>query len=96
MATNRASRTRRTIGTLLALTRARPDLHVTWVVLAATDARAGEARSSAEQFLAGAGNAKVLVHEFRDGFLPYLGGEVKEVFEALKAIEPDLILFQLP
>ena len=96
MATNRASRTRRTIGTLLALTRARPDLHVTWVVLAATDARAGEARSSAEQFLAGAGNAEVLGHEFRDGFLPYLGGEVKEVFEALKAVEPDLILFQLP
>jgi LmbE family N-acetylglucosaminyl deacetylase len=79
-------------GTLLALTRARPDLHVTWVVLAATDARAGEARSSAEQFLAGAGSAEVLVHEFRDGFLPYLGGEVKEVFESLKSVQPDLVL----
>jgi LmbE family N-acetylglucosaminyl deacetylase len=79
-------------GTLLALTRALPDLHVTWVVLAASDARAEEARSSAEQFLAGAGSAEVVVHEFRDGFLPYLGGEVKEVFESLKAVEPDLVL----
>jgi LmbE family N-acetylglucosaminyl deacetylase len=79
-------------GMLLALTRARPDLHVTWVVLAASDARAEEARSSAEQFLARAGSAEVVVHEFRDGFLPYLGGEVKEVFESLKAVEPDLVL----
>jgi LmbE family N-acetylglucosaminyl deacetylase len=79
-------------GTLLALIRARPDLHVTWVVLAASDARAREARSSAEQFLAGAGSAEVLVHEFRDGFLPYLGREVKEVFERLKVVEPDLVL----
>ena len=29
---------------------------------------------------------------FRDGFLPYVGGEVKEVFEGLKAVEPDLVL----
>jgi LmbE family N-acetylglucosaminyl deacetylase len=79
-------------GTLLALTRARPGLHVTWVVLAASDARAEEARSSAEQFLVRAGTAEVVVHEFRDGFLPYLGGEVKEVFESLKAVEPDLVL----
>jgi LmbE family N-acetylglucosaminyl deacetylase len=79
-------------GTLLALTHARPDLHVTWVVLAAPDARGEEARSSAEQFLAAAGSAEVLVHQFRDGFLPYSGGEVKEVFETLKAVEPDVIL----
>jgi LmbE family N-acetylglucosaminyl deacetylase len=79
-------------GTLLALTHARPDLHVTWVVLAAPDARDEEARSSAEQFLAAAGSAEVLVHQFRDGFLPYSGGEVKEVFETLKAVEPDVIL----
>jgi LmbE family N-acetylglucosaminyl deacetylase len=79
-------------GTLLALTRARPDLHITWVVLAAPDSRAEEAKSSAEQFLAAADSAEVFVHEFRDGFLPYVGGQVKEVFESLKAVEPDLIL----
>jgi LmbE family N-acetylglucosaminyl deacetylase len=36
--------------------------------------------------------AKVRIHEFRDGFLPWSGLEVKEAFEALKAeISPDLV-----
>jgi LmbE family N-acetylglucosaminyl deacetylase len=78
-------------GTLLALTRSRP-LHVTWVVIAASGARAEEARESANAFLADAADADVRVLEFRDSFLPYLGGEVKEAFEPLKEVEPDLIL----
>lgn len=77
--------------TLLALTRARPGLSVTWVVLAAAGARADEARASAADFLADAGSSDVQVHEFRDGFLPYVGGEVKEVFEGLKPVEPDVV-----
>ncbi len=33
------------------------------------------------------------VQSFRDGFLPYLGGEVKDFFEGLKGqLQPDLIL----
>jgi LmbE family N-acetylglucosaminyl deacetylase len=78
-------------GTLLALTRSRP-LHVTWVVIAASGARAEEARESANEFLADAADADVRVLEFRDSFLPYVGGEVKEAFETLKEVEPDLIL----
>jgi len=76
---------------ILALARARPDLDVTWVVLGATGERAREAQASAAAFLTGV-NAEVAVHEFRDGFLPYVGGEVKDVFEELKArASPDLI-----
>jgi LmbE family N-acetylglucosaminyl deacetylase len=78
-------------GTLIALTRARPGLAVTWVVLAAPGERAGEGRASAQAFLQSAGEADVRVHEFRDGFLPYLGGEVKDVFEGLKETRPDLV-----
>jgi LmbE family N-acetylglucosaminyl deacetylase len=77
--------------TLLALTRARPGLRVTWLVLAAAGERADEARASAEAFLADAGSSDIRVHEFRDGFLPYLGGEVKDVFEGLKPVDPDVI-----
>jgi LmbE family N-acetylglucosaminyl deacetylase len=34
----------------------------------------------------------VIVHSFRDGFFPYVGGEIKEVFEELKArVDPDII-----
>jgi LmbE family N-acetylglucosaminyl deacetylase len=80
-------------GTLLELIAARPELEVTWVVLAAQGGRADEARSSAAAFLDGAGAARAVVHGFRDGFLPYEGGAVKEAFEALKGeVEPDLIL----
>ena len=78
--------------TLLALTKARPEVEVTWVVLGAEGRRADEARASAELFLRGA-SSDVVVHGFRDGFFPYIGGEVKDVFEALKArLDPDLIL----
>jgi LmbE family N-acetylglucosaminyl deacetylase len=79
-------------GTMLALTRTVPGVDVTWVVLAAPGARAEEARSAAGAFLGGAGTTAVHVHEFRDGFLPYVGGEVKDVFEGLKDVRPDLVL----
>ena len=78
--------------TLLAWTRAH-SLEVTWVVLGADGVRETEARTSAEAFLGGAGTSSVVCHAFRDGFFPYVGGEVKEVFEELKAqLKPDVIL----
>ena len=61
-------------------------------MLCATGVRADEARASASAFLAEAGSADVRLHEFRDGFLPYDGGAVKEVFENLKSVEPDVVL----
>jgi len=78
-------------GTMLALTRARPGVHVTWVVLSALGRRAAEAEACARAFLGAARDADVSVHGFRDGFLPYLGAEVKEVFESLKDLAPDLV-----
>jgi LmbE family N-acetylglucosaminyl deacetylase len=80
-------------GTLLALARANPKLEVDWVVLAAEGDRADEARASAEGFLAGVATSRVEVLGFRDGFLPYLGGEVKDAFEALQGrVDPQLVL----
>ena len=79
-------------GTMLALTDERRDLEVTWVVLGAEGERAAEARASAEGFLANAGRAEVVVHGFRDAFMPYHGESVKEAFEQLKPVEPDLVL----
>ena len=79
-------------GTILALVRAHPGIRVTWVVFAASAPRADEARASAAAFLAGS-DSTVTVHGFRDGFLPYVGGEVKDLFEALKGeLDPDLVL----
>jgi LmbE family N-acetylglucosaminyl deacetylase len=78
-------------GTILTLIKSLPSVEVCWVVLSASGERAGEARRSAEAFLDGAAATEVIVHDYRDGFLPYVGGDVKQVFEDLKAFGPDLV-----
>ena len=79
--------------TLLALSRARPKVEITWVVLGAEGEREREARASAEAFMGAAAHSEVVVHGFRDGFFPYIGAEVKDVFEQLKSrLDPDVIL----
>jgi LmbE family N-acetylglucosaminyl deacetylase len=80
-------------GTLLELVRRHPGIEVTWVVLAAHGVRGDEARGSAERFLEGSSRASVELHDFRDAFFPYVGGEIKEVFEDLKGrIDPSVVL----
>ena len=78
--------------TLLALTRARPDLVVHWVVFSADARRAGEARAAAERVLAAAGERHVLIESFRDGYFPWDGAAIKDYFEDLgRRLEPDLV-----
>ncbi len=80
-------------GTLLRLLDEHDDLEVTWVVFCSTPERAGEAGRSAERFLVGAGRKRIVVHSFRDGFLPTEAARAKEQFEVLKGeVSPDLIL----
>ena len=80
-------------GTILALTGRETPVRVTWVVLSAVDEREQEARDSAAAFVKNAEQANVIIEGFRDGFFPYQGGLVKELFEALKpTVAPDLVL----
>ncbi len=63
-----------------------------WVVLSSNERRKREAEESANAFLAGAKIKTIVIKEFRDGFFPYVGGEIKEYFERLKReVDPDLI-----
>lgn len=79
-------------GTMLAL-QAAVDARVTWVVFGAEGVREDEARSGAASFLGDAASMSVECHAFRDGYFPYLGAEIKDVFERLKAqVVPDVIL----
>jgi LmbE family N-acetylglucosaminyl deacetylase len=79
-------------GTILTLLAERPGVDVTWVVLGAIGARAGEARRSAEGFLEGAGQVDVRLSGFRDAFFSSELAGVKELFEELKAaVRPDVI-----
>jgi LmbE family N-acetylglucosaminyl deacetylase len=80
-------------GTVLRLIGSLPDVEVCWVVLSAHGERADEVQASAEAFLAGVEQRKVIVGGFRDGFLPYSGGEVKQFFEDLKPIVSPHLIF---
>ena len=79
-------------GTILRLLASLPDVEVCWVVLSAHGDRVDEVHASAEAFLQGSTRRQVITRDFRDGFLPYSGGDVKQFFEDLKpTISPDLI-----
>jgi len=80
-------------GTVLRILEENPDAEVLWVVMGASGQRADEATASAKSFLARARQKEVIVKEFRDGFFPYIGAEIKGFFEELKRrCAPDLIL----
>jgi LmbE family N-acetylglucosaminyl deacetylase len=79
-------------GTLLRLIDEHPGCEIRWVVLSGNEERATEARASAADLLRGAGRADVITEAFRDGFFPYQGEAIKEVFECLKVgFTPDWI-----
>src|SRR5262245_35509307 len=80
-------------GTILELTAAPRKLEVCWVIFSSDEQRKGEALKCAEAFLKKTASRNMVIHGFRDGFLPYQGSAVKEAFEQLKAeMSPDLIL----
>ena len=79
-------------GTIFRLIEEHPDCQFHWVVFSALEKRAQEARDAAAQFAGEARLSTLLLKDFRDGFLPFVGAEVKGVFEELKtAISPDVI-----
>ena len=79
-------------GSILRLIETYPNVSVTWVVFSACGSRKTEAQTGASLFLKNVGEKKVVTHEYRDGFFPYQGWEVKEYFEQLKKkTTPDLI-----
>jgi LmbE family N-acetylglucosaminyl deacetylase len=78
-------------GTILRFRETYPECRFHWVVFSAIGVRQSEARRGAELF-AGAKVKTLLLKTFQDGFMPYVGAAVKEVFEKeLKEIRPDLI-----
>jgi LmbE family N-acetylglucosaminyl deacetylase len=80
-------------GLILDVLRQHRRVDVDWVVFSAQASREREARRSAALFLRGAARHRVAIHGFRDGFFPYDGGDIKQIFEDLKAtVSPDLVL----
>ena len=63
-----------------------------WVVFTSNEQRIQEATASANLFLKEVETKKIIIKDFRDGFLPFHGVEVKECFEQLKQeFSPDIV-----
>lgn len=78
--------------TILRLLGDRPGSRVLWIVASATADRAAEARASASAFCADAGQSDVSVCDLPDGRLPAHAPALKDLLEAAKPFDPDLIL----
>lgn len=79
-------------GTLLRLIKEYDNLDIHWIVFCSNEIRAQEAASSANSYLENVKHKQIIINKYRDGFLPYLGSEVKDYFEhMIKKISPDII-----
>src|SRR6185503_11154606 len=71
-------------GTVLRLAHENPEIEITWVVFSALGERGEEAKKSAHEFLRDVQYKQVISYQFRDGYFPYHGAEIKDIFEKLK------------
>jgi LmbE family N-acetylglucosaminyl deacetylase len=79
-------------GTILRLAQEYTGCVFHWVVFSALGVRAAEAQRAAELFAGMSAVGGPLLKTFHDGFMPFVGAEVKAVFEELKQeVSPDLI-----
>jgi LmbE family N-acetylglucosaminyl deacetylase len=79
-------------GSIIRLIRQYPNCRINWVVFSAIGIRKAEAERGAELFAGKQHLDQVHFHEFRDGFMPYVGSNVKDAFEELKrSVSPDII-----
>ncbi len=78
-------------GTILRLARQYPNCVFHWVVFSALGVRAAEAERAAALFAGTRALRGPLLKGFQDGFMPFVGAEVKATFEELKAVSPDIV-----
>lgn len=79
-------------GTILRLIEEQPNCSFYWVVFSAIGARKAEAQRAAELFVGSDRLERLFLKKFRDGFMPFVGSDVKAAFEKMKkTISPDII-----
>ncbi len=71
-------------GTILRLRESVPEAEIRWLILCSNEVRRREAIESADRFLGERSRDSIRIESFRDGYLPYSGGQVKDVFEDVK------------
>jgi LmbE family N-acetylglucosaminyl deacetylase len=79
-------------GTILGLAQRYPNCAFHWVVFSALGVREAEARRGAELFVGSRRLEGPVLKTFPDGFLPFIGAQIKTCFEEMKNVmSPDLI-----
>jgi LmbE family N-acetylglucosaminyl deacetylase len=78
-------------GTVCELLERYPDAEVDWVVLSSDRARAAEARRAARLLMGTGKGRRVSLQRFRNSFFPAYSQKIKEWFEGLKKISPDIV-----
>ena len=78
-------------GTVMQLARRYPKARFVWVTLSSDAERAAETRAAAVRLLRDAREYDVRVEEFRGSYFPSCFAELKDYFEGLKALKPDLV-----
>ena len=80
-------------GTILRLANLYPAMVVRWVVCSSSQERKVEEMNAAQMFLKNVVDKEVIIKDWRDGFLPFIGADLKNFFEDIKpSFVPDLIL----
>lgn len=79
-------------GTVLQIAAERQGAVFHWVVFSANGVRAAEAANGAKQFVDPARMKRVILKDFQDGYMPFVGADIKNVFEEIKReVSPDII-----
>ena len=78
-------------GTLLRLVRKYPKASFVWVTLSSDAERADETRAAANKLLSGACHRTLRIESFRGSYFPYQGAQIKDYFETLKSLVPDIV-----
>src|ERR1700681_4119307 len=80
-------------GTILRIAEQYPNCVFHWVVFSAIGVREAEARDAASLFVESSRLRGPVLKAFPDGFMPFVGAEVKAVFEELKSRVSPAIIF---
>jgi LmbE family N-acetylglucosaminyl deacetylase len=79
-------------GTILRIRESLPEAEIRWLIFSSNEVRRQEAIESADHFLGKGSQDSIRIESFRDGYLPYSGSQIKDVFEEFKReVSPDLI-----
>jgi LmbE family N-acetylglucosaminyl deacetylase len=78
-------------GTVIELLRQYPQAQIHWIVLSADAVRAKEARRAARLLLRKAHEPNVVIKDFRGAYFPSEAPAIKDYFEELKALLPDVV-----